>query len=236
MSDAMSKSAMCVNSGEVASLQKDRASFYRMLASLFYRPLTQEEIDSMASSNLSSFESVEGVEGTLMGEGIHEINRSLKRKNTGTRQELAADFTSVFGGIGTWNNQCAAPYKSVFTSEEGLLYQEGYREVFAEYKRHCVRLREGVDLPDDHLSFICEFMALMADRAATAMESGKQDEAASLLFDSCSFLREHILSWFPRLYARANHIAETHFYRGVLKLARGYFENDLKTLECLLAE
>ncbi len=235
MSDVMSQAVAFDDETEVASIQKDRASFYRMLASLFYRPLAQEEIDAMASSNLSSFETADGVKESLMGEGIHEILRYLRRTNTGTRQELAADYTSVFGGVGTWNKCCAAPYKSVFTSEDGLLYQEGFREVFSEYKRHCVRLREGIDLPDDHLSFMCEYMALMADRIARALEERDQGEARSLIEDSLSFLKEHILSWYPQLRERADHIAETRFYKGVLKLAQGYFENDERALVCMLA-
>lgn len=145
-----------------------------MLSSFYIKPLTQEQIDNLAGKDFSLF----GAGDQLLTEGFNDISRYLRKRNTGTRQELAIDFTSCFEGTKAYQGRSAVPYESVFRSETGLLMQGPRNEVFNIYKKAAVKLREDLHLPDDHLAFELEFMAILSDRTAEAL---RQDDTEAAL-------------------------------------------------------
>ncbi len=209
-----------------------RAAFYRMLSSLFWKTLTPEQIESLATIDLDKYAEM----GDEFADGINDIKRYLNKRNTGTREELAEDFTGTFVGTKTFKGRTATPYKSVFTSEDGRIYQEGYQEVFTAFKKERVKMAEGMDWPDDHISFMCQFLALLSDRAKAALAQGDAAGAARELACSRDFLQRHILSWWDRLVDVANDICKTRFYRGVLKISTAFFALDDQTLADMLDE
>ena len=217
---------------ELAEVLESRATFYEMLSSLYFKPLTQEEIDHMAETDFSAYMEL----GGDFADGFNDIYRYLRRRNTGTRQDLAVDFTGAFTGTSAWEGKTAVPYKSVFTSEEGLMYQEGYHEVAAAFRHEAIKRREGLDWPDDHLSFMCQFMAIMSRRVEEDLEAGDYEKAKKDLNSSRDFLDKHIASWFEDFADIANKLLKTRFYRGVIKITRGYIKLDRETLDDLLEE
>lgn len=217
---------------DLIGVLEGRSAFYRTLSGLYYRTLTQEQIDALAATDFSEF----GADDALLTEGFDDIRRYLRKRNTGTRQELAVDYTSAFEGTKAFKGQRAVPYESVYLSDSGLLMQEPRNEVFRTYKQAAIRLKEGVNLPEDHLSFECEFMAIMSDRAIALLGEGQTTEAIKNLELQKSFLQDHILSWFSQFANRALLVLKTRFYRGVLKITEGYLALDVETLEDLVAE
>lgn len=205
---------------------ESRATFYEMLAGLYFSPLTQDQIDAMAAADFSAFAAIDGT----FAAGFDDMARYLRKRTSGTRQELAVDFTSAFAGTAAFEGKTAVPYKSVFTSEEGLLYQEGYREVFAAFKQEAIRRRDGLDWPDDHLSFMFQFMAILSRRGAHALECDDIPAADHALESSRDFLEAHIASWFGDFAQRANLLLKTRFYRGVLKVTQGFVALDREVI------
>ena len=134
--------------GLVSALE-GRAAFYDVVAALYYKPLAQEQIDRIAEGGLAAFAGA----GELMAEGLHDMERALSKRHSGTRQELAVDFTGAFAGTSSWKGRYATAYESVFTSEEGLLFQDSYHEVYRLYRQNSVRKSPGYDFPDDHLVY-----------------------------------------------------------------------------------
>lgn len=210
----------------VAALE-GRAAFYDVLAALYYRPLTQEQIERIAAGDLAAF--ADGHE--LMAEGLHDIERALAKRNSGTRQDLAVDFTAAFAGTSSWKGRYATPYESVFTSEEGLLLQDSFHEVYHLFRQNSVRTGEGYDFPDDHLSFICEFEAILSHRTIEALKAGDVAAAREQAALAKTVLHEHILSWFDDFEELALRILTTRFYRGVLKASKGFFLFDANLLD-----
>lgn len=208
-----------------------RREFYLALAGFYFKPLTQDQIDVMAQTDYSAF----GTDEPLLEEGFNDITRFLRKRNTGTRQMLAIDFTSSFGGAQTYKGQTATPYASVFLSEEGLLSQKQRSDVFQVFKRNLLRVIDS-STPDDHLSFMLEFLAIMSDRAADALREGHDDDARACLEESRDFIKGHILTWFDSLAEAAGRLIEARFYRGVLKVTKGYLLMDLTTIDDLLEE
>lgn len=212
---------------QIVNVLKGRAAFYDLLASLYFRPLTVEQIDAIAQMDLSDYADL----NEEFAEGLNDMTRYLRRRHTGTRQELAVDFTAAFAGTSSYQGRYAVPYESVFTSEEGLMFQESYHEVYQFFRQHRVERAEGYDYPDDHLSFMCEFLAILSQRTIDALEAGSLDDAIRQMGISRAFLDDHILSWFDELRDLAMLILKTRFYLGVLKVTRGFFHADRQIIE-----
>lgn len=211
---------------------KNRAAFYRTLSSLYFRTLPQEQIDTLAQTDFSAFDGGE----PLLAEGFNDIRRYLRKRNTGTRQELAIDFTCCFLGANAFEGRYAVPYESVFRGETGLMMQEPRNEVYRTYKKAAIKLREGIDLPEDHLSFEFEFLAILCDRAAEQLNAGDIESAIKTLSAQQTFIEDHIVSWFGDLAELAGKMLKTRFYRGVLKITEGYLKVDQEAIRDLIAE
>ena len=211
---------------------RNRATFYRTLSSLYFATLTQQQIDSLAEADLAAF----GAGEALLESGFDDMRRYLRKRNTGTRQDLAVDFTSAFVGAQAWEGRYAVPYESVFRSKSGLLMQEPRNEVYRTYKQAAIKLKEGVNLPEDHLSFEFEFLAITCDRTVEALDDGDSARAIELLESQKTFIEDHILSWFDDFTELATKILTTRFYRGLLKITKGYLRVDRAAILELVAE
>lgn len=209
-----------------------RASFYDLLAALYFLPLSQSQIDNITAMDLSEYARV----NDDFAQGINDITRYLAKQNSGTRQELAVDFTGVFAGTSSWKGRYAVPYESVFTSEEGLLFRDSFHEVYALFRENGVTRSEGYDYPDDHLSFMCEFQAILSKRAIEALEAGDAESAREQIVLSQAFLQQHILNWFDEFHELALNMLKTRFYLGIMQITRGFFALDLEVTEDLIAE
>jgi TorA maturation chaperone TorD len=228
----MSEQAETIDAADILiDMLAGRREFYLALAGFYSKPLTQAQIDEMAKTDYSVF----GAGEPLLEAGFNDITRYLRKRNTGTRQMLATDFTSSFGGAGMYKGKTAVPYASVFSSATGLLSQGSRSEVFRVFKRNLLRV-VSENTPDDHLSFMLEFLAVMSDRAAEAVREGRTGDACACLAESRDFINNHILNWFDAFAEQTNLLIEARFYRGVLKITKGYLLLDLHTLDDLLAE
>jgi len=224
----------------LADLLTGRANSYRMFSRLFLKPLTEEEIEGLAATDYigiaQSLKEGSANEGGLLAEGFNDMGRDLRKRHTGTRQLLATDYTMCFDGVDAYEEQVAVPYASVFLSEEELLNQAPRHQVYQIFVAESLGLKTGIDLPEDHLSFELEFLGILSDRAARALDAGDTKEAVRNLEISRDFIVNHILTWIDLLTQRAYKFLKTRFYRGVLKATKGYLELDLKTIDELIEE
>ena len=218
-----------VSVDDIISALEGRAAFYDFLAALYFKPLTEEQIENIAGMDFSVYEGT----NDLFEEGLHDMSRFLRKRHTGTRQQLAVDFTMAFAGTAAWKGRYAVPYESVFRSEEGLMFQESYHKVYRFFREQKVERAAGYDYPDDHLSFMCEFLAIVSSRAIDALREQDYEGARNQLQLSAGFLHDHILSWYDAFVDLASNIIETRFYRGVMKMTKGYFLFDMETLQGL---
>ncbi|MDR1712558.1 MAG: molecular chaperone TorD family protein [Coriobacteriales bacterium] len=214
---------------------KGRSNSYRMLARLFFKPLSDADLDDLVKADFCARASE--LDGTgLLAEGFNDMGRALRKRHTGTRSQLATDFTMCFDGMKAIDDLVAVPYASVFLGTEALLYQEPRAEVYKLFQAEGVGLKSGIDLPEDHLSFELEFIALLSDRSAAALDSADTQEALRNLQLARDFIQGSILTWLGQLADRADRILQTRFYRGALKATQGYLDMDLETIVGLIEE
>lgn len=217
---------------ELAGVLEDRADFYLMLAGFYYKPLTQEQIDAMAAQDLSAHESCE----TLMDEGFDDMRRVLRKRHTGTRRILATEWTSTFGGAEAYKGKYCVPNASVFLDESGSTYGWPRNEASRIYRQRSLRLADNAGMPESHLSFELEFLAVLSREAADCLRAGDAAGALERVDVSRTFVEKSVQSWFPQLKELAFCMLKTRFYKGVLKITEGYLELDCQTLDDLRAE
>lgn len=214
---------------ELISVLENRREFYLVLAGLYFKPLTQEQIDVMAQTDYSQF----GVGEPLLEEGFNDITRFLRRRNTGMRQTLATEYTTSFGAAATYGGKTALPYASVHLSEKGLLGQAQTAEVYRVFARNLLK-STNTSIPDDHLSLMLEFLSVMSDRTANAVREDRIEDAKSYLEESRNFINKQILTWFDKFEKMANLLLNERFYRGVLKITKGYLLLDIQIIDDLM--
>jgi TorA maturation chaperone TorD len=233
--DAAGLDDAALDAAALDDVLQGRAVSYRMFSRLFLKPLTDDDIEELAAMDFIA-RSLE-LEGTgLLAEGFNDMGRGLRKRNTGTRQALSTDYTMCFDGVATVGEEVAVPYASVFLGEKALFNQEPRNEVYKLFCAEGIGLKSNVKLPEDHLGFELEFLAVLSERAAAALEAGDTVEARRVLELSREFIQNHILTWIGLLAERAEKLFETRFYKGVMKAVRGYLELDLEILDELLED
>lgn len=212
-----------MNTEEAIALLSSRADFYRQIAQWFFAPLSDEQIEALAAQDLRGL--AEELDSPY-AEGYNDLYRTLRLRHTGTRQALAADFTGAFYGATTRDGLTAQPFESLYRYDGGSLMGQPRGEVYRAMKQARLKVHEGLDLPEDHLSFIAEYEAVLCDRAAACLREGDAAGARDTLAEQQAFFDEHIAPWFADFKHRADSIVETRFYQGVLKVTEAFFKDE----------
>lgn len=217
---------------DMIDMARARASFYRMLGGLYLNELSEEDIERLSQGSFASAD----LGNAEANEGLSDMAAYLRRAPRNVRQELAVDFAGSILAAGVYEERRATPYESVFTSATGLLMQEARDDVYRYYCESGVEVDESPRMPEDHFSFECEFMALLADRSADKLAEG---DTAGCLDDvnlQASFYADHLANWVDSLCACLEGCARTRFYRGVAKLTRGFVAEDGQLIEEMKGE
>ena len=215
---------------QVSAALRGFAAFADMTAAILFRPISEIQLQGLAELDWTSI----GQINDELGLAANDISRYLAKRSKGTRQELAIDYTQSLGGLASYEGKYAVPCASVYTSEEGLMYQETYHEVYALFRKYGVTRSEGFDYPDDHLSLLFSFLAIMATRSAEALETGDTETARHYLEVCPKVAEKYILSWYEAFADLALKLITTRFYRGVIHLGRGLAQySDELFADCL---
>lgn len=205
-----------------------RAQVYRMLGSLCFTELTDEQIRLLSQQDFSSFAALDDD----LARGAKEVERALRHVHSGTREDLAVDYAHTFLAAGTTKHeQRAVPYESVYTSDTGLLMEQAREDVYKAMLRERVLPDASLRTPEDHLSFECEFVAALADRAVAALEAGDGDETVRLVGVQQAFRQDHLANWIDAWCAAVDGTCRTKFYRGVALMTRGFVRLDGQLLD-----
>lgn len=218
--------------GELCEILESRAEFYRSLAGYYYKPLTQEQIDSLAEQDFASFD----VGDELIDAGFNDMRRALRKRHTGTRSILATEWTGIFGGAESYKGRYCIPEASLFLDDAGSLYGWPREEARRTYSQQHLHLENEAGLPESHLSFELEFLAVMSETAASYMRAGCLEEALEKIDVSRDFIEKQVLTWVPDMIDLASCMLSTRFYRGVMRVTLGYLRLDLQTLVDIRAE
>lgn len=147
-------------------------------------------------------------------EGIELITSELQSLTDLT--PIKQDFAALFIGP---DKLRAAPWGSVYLTEEQTLCGDSTLAVKAFYRECGLEIDTGAHEPEDHLGLM---FAFMADRMARMHDALEAEESIDTDMDMLrSFLTDHVLTWAPRFLEILHDNAETAFYQGLSLLIEG---------------
>ncbi|OEE82928.1 cytoplasmic chaperone TorD family protein [Enterovibrio norvegicus FF-162] len=129
------------------------------------------------------------------------------------------DYAQLFVGP---NTLTAAPWGSVYLTEEQTTCGATTLAIRAFYAEHGIAIDTGEREPEDHIGLVFSFITYLLETAfnAQVVEAAHNESLASLK----AFLSDHVLTWAPRFFAIMREGAQTEFYQGISYLAEGTLE------------
>lgn len=218
-------------SEEFIEVLGERAAFYRLLSSLYFKEVTDDFIE-----RLEALELPDEAESPRMYQAVRELKHYLARRGPDPRTDLAVDYAHAFLAAGVYEGSAACPYESIYTSRDGLVMQEARDEVVAVYRANGVDVDPGLHVPEDHLSFELEFLAILSDRAADLLKAddlaeGDLGRLAGNLATQRGFIEAHLFDWLPAFEVKVVELTEQGFYPAVVHLTQAYLADDVLLLD-----
>lgn len=215
----------------VEQLLENRNATYKFLSRMFQVEVNQEFYDFLCSMRFPTHTGNADVD-----EGYRLICSYLSTPHTGVLTELAVDYVRAFIGSGNDGYSAAYPFESVYTSPKRLLMQGARDEVLVIYRANGIDKNKSWNEGEDHIALELEFMQIIGERLLAAYRAEDDQKVNSLLATQKHFLEDHLLAWYPMMAADIQRFAKTDFYRGLGKLAMGFFETDMEFLEGVLGD
>ena len=131
---------------------------------------------------------------------------------------LRNDYNRLFVGPA---KLLAAPWESVYMDRERVLFQPVTLAVRNSYERFGVARAGEFNEPEDHVGLELSFIAHLASLALAAHRRGDAETFETLVKARDEFVHNHPRRWVPNWQRDVEKHADTDFYRGVARLARG---------------
>ena len=109
--------------------------------------------------------------------------------------------------------------------DDNQIMGEACSEAYHAFKSECIRVAQGIDMPDDHLSFMFEFMAKLC------VDASDESEAMRIVSLQRTFLEKQVTPWVNDFLDLAFSMVATRFYRGVIKLTGAFLNEEKQLLE-----
>lgn len=200
----------------LSALLAGRNYIYSLLHTLMGAEPTKEIVEAAASpaavQAISLFDSEESQAAKLLIAALDLL------KDTDVK-DLQGEYTRLFLGP---EDYIAAPWESVYTSKERALFQASTLDVRYWFSVNGYTAGGYPNFPDDHISIMMHFLALMSAKANDALIVGEMEVCCKLLSDQIQFEKEHLLNWITR-YAQDMQGSESNFFYPQLSIAAAEF-------------
>ena len=200
----------------ISALLAGRSYIYTLLHTLTGAEPTKELVaaatDKAAFDAVSLFDSGDSQAAMLLSAAL-ELLRAEKI------EDLLGEYTRLFLGP---TDYIAAPWESVYTSKERALFQESTLDVRYWFSVNGYTAGGYPNFPDDHISIMMHFLALMGTRANEALLANDLEGFRKNLADQKQFEKEHLLNWVTR-YAQDMQESESNFFYPELAVALAEF-------------
>jgi putative dimethyl sulfoxide reductase chaperone len=202
-------------SDEIA-YQRRRADVYNFLSRLYYEELDEAFIAQFAETmQIIALDAFDDEVERQLAKGNNLMLKYLLRRTRDTRTELKCEYAKVFLAAGVYEGRSASPYESVYTSEEHLLMSDARDDVYRLFCENGVAIDDHYHMPEDHISFEFQYLALLCQHAAEALEASDDTQAEMWLERQADFFTRHVMNWVPDFCGDLEDLARTDFYRGL---------------------
>ena len=195
-----------------------RAETYQMLADVFNAEPTVQMLDSLKSP--------EAAQAFLVLEVTFAAQLDRMEADLGKDrlvEELECEYTQLFIGPG----KHVGPYESLHRDDNPPgHWGPSTAQVKRFIEHHGLSYDERFQGMPDHISAEFQFIAMLADMEANALERGNNDDADQSCEIQRTFHQDHIARWVPAFCDKVVEAADLDFYRDFARLAKAVVEAD----------
>lgn len=209
-----------------------RAALYRWLSRLF-----KAEVDSQLLSLMKSMRFPAACGDFGLQAAYEKFQFALADLDADRLNELAADFACCFlgAGIAKGSDAAAFPYASVYTDPRRIVMQQARDRAVAAYGAYGLQVDgQSGNLPEDHLAYLLEFMAVLCQAALSAASTDELNINGHLAVQR-QFLQDHLLNWVKVFCDDLERHARTPFYQSVSQITRCWLDLEDRSLGSLTA-
>jgi TorA maturation chaperone TorD len=188
------------------------------LADVFYLAPKAEMLDSLRRPEaVKAFQTL----GVTFAAELDRMEADLGKDRL--VEELGCEYTRLFIGPG----RHIGPYESLHRSDYP---PEHWGPSTAEVKRfiehHGLGYEDGFKGMPDHISAEFQFISMLADAEADAVEQAENEKVDQAREIQRIFHREHIARWVPVFCDKVVELANLAFYRDFARMAKAVVEAD----------
>lgn len=191
----------------------ERSSLHGLLAAIFLREVSAEQLNSFRSA---------GFVEVFSGLGIDLGPAFAHAPEDRLLEDLAVEYAALFLGPGGH----ISPHESAHLPDDGTLWGQASGEVKAYIEAAGFTYRADFHGIPDHIGVELEFMADLARREAIAWQDEDFTQAVNCLSYQKKFLSEHLIKWVGPFCAKVMDLAELPFYREIARLTAGFIESE----------
>ena len=222
MEDAMVQETDSQSTDEQTAVRRltarRRADTYRLLADVFGAEPTTEMLDSLRRPEMVKAFDVLGADFAVE---LDRMEADLGKNRL--VEELECEYTRLFVGPG----KHVGPHESLHRDDHP---SEHWGPSTAEVKRfiehHGLGYEEGFQGMPDHISAEFQFISMLADAEADAIERAENEKADQARKIQQTFHREHIARWVPVFCEKVIELANLDFYRDFARMTKALVEFD----------
>ena len=210
----------------------NRNYLYQLLYKAFGREPDDAFLDLLTPENTGESFALLGGETLEKAPAFFD---SVRRERTDPMylSRIREEYTRLF--VGPMEME-APPWESIYTGEEGMLFQDSTLRVRECYRRFGLLPEAYPRVADDSLALELGFMAELAARSVDAFEREDPEGIARTLQGALDFLNEHLLIWIPQLLERIAGTETDRLYPRLVKILDSFIKKDRETLIDLLSE
>ena len=213
-------------------LLANRFYLYSLLHKCFGREPDRKQLELLTGEQTGeSFALLGGEVLEKVPAFLRELREDLK--NPDFPEQVKREYRVLFVGP---EEMPAPPWESVYTGEEGALFQETTLEVRQAYRTFGMQAEAYQRVPDDSLALELAFMSGLAERALDAFRRGDREEAERCLNGSLDFLKKPLLRWVPLFLERMAESPTDFLYPQLCLILDSFLKKDAETAEELLKE
>lgn len=213
-------------------LLANRFYLYSLLHKCFGREPDRKQLELLTGEQTGeSFALLGGEVLEKVPAFLRELREDLK--NPDFPEQVKREYRVLFVGP---EEMPAPPWESVYTGEEGALFQETTLEVRQAYRTFGMQAEAYQRVPDDSLALELAFMSGLAERALDAFRREDREEAQRCLNGSLDFLKKHLLRWVPLFLERMAESPTDFLYPQLCLILDSFLKKDAETAEELLKE
>ena len=214
-----------------AGTVRDRAGMFGFLGSLFNHRVDADFVRRLKGGGISSLlvdDRMESIQPDIRL-GLDEMSDFIQavdsKTNKEIEQELAVDWTRLFRGVSPEYGP-PPPFEGLYV-KGGTDSHEVLETVLSCYKANGFSPDPAFQNRPDYIGMELDFLGLLSEREAEALEAGDMSKASEYLKTVRFFLTEHLGKWCGDFCDRAIVHAKTDFYRGALQLTKGIVSDEV---------